>query len=190
MVILEKWNQRHSQADGFGYPARVLTENLHLLPTHGKALDLACGRGANTLCLAENTNLAVHAWDISNIAIERLREEAGARDLSIHTEVKNVTQQVIAPSSFDMILVCHFLERSLAPALIDALRPEGLLFYQTFTRDNVNDSGPSNPAMRLGDNELLELFGSLSLRVYREEQRLGAVNQGWRDLAMLVAEKV
>ena len=34
-------------------------------------------------------------------------------------------------------MVSRFLERCLAPALIDALKPEGLLLYQTFTHVTV-----------------------------------------------------
>ncbi len=52
--LAEKWNRRYAEADGSGEPARVLTENIHLLTPGGKALDLACGRGANALIMAEN----------------------------------------------------------------------------------------------------------------------------------------
>ena len=184
----KKWNRRHRQVEGLGSPARVLTENLHLLPARGDALDLACGRGVNALLLAE-AGLAVQAWDISRVAIDRLMEEAGARGLAIRASVRDVTRRPPEPASFDVILVSHFLDRGIAPALIDALRPGGLLFYQTFTRDAVSDSGPSSPGMRLGENELLALFRPLRLRVYREEGRLGDTGRGWRDRAMLVAEK-
>lgn len=186
----EKWNNRHSQADGIGSPARVLTENFHLLPEQGRALDFACGRGANALCLAEKSVLDVHAWDISNVAIARLQMEADARGVAVHTEIRDVTQEILQPLSFDLILVCHFLERSLAPALMDALRPGGLLFYQTFACMVNSNCGPSSPTMRLQDNELLNLFRPLHIRVYREEQKLGDISRGWRNLAMLVAEKV
>ena len=185
----KKWNQRHSKAEGLGRPANVLTENLHLLPVQGDALDLACGRGINALQMIE-AGLIVQAWDISSVAVERLTAEAQAKGLIIQALVRDVTQQPPEPASFDVILVSHFLDRSIAPALIDALRPGGLLLYQTFIRNAVSDSGPSNPDMRLGDNELLELFRPLRLRIYREEGKLGDITQGWRDLAMLVAEKV
>jgi hypothetical protein len=88
-----------------------------------------------------------------------------------------------------VIVVSHFLDRSLAPAIIAALRPGGLLFYQTFSRVAVTDRGPEDPAFRLAENELLELFKPLKVRIYREEGRLGDTSQGWRDIAMLVAEK-
>lgn len=93
------------------------------------------------------------------------------------------------PGSFDLILVSYFLERALAPAIIQALRPGGLLFFETFCVDAVSDSGPSNPAFRLGRNELLALFRPLEVVFYREEGRIGETRLGVRDIAQLVARK-
>ncbi len=186
----EKWNCRHAQADTVIKPARVLTENLHLLPLVGNALDLACGRGGNAFCLAEKTKLSVNAWDISDVAIDKIRSEAKVRGLAINAQVKDVSCQPPKPNSFDVIVVTHFLDRSLVPALMDALCLGGVLFYQTFTQTAVSHEGPSNPEMRLEDNELFELFKPLRICVYREEGMLGDVKQGWRNLAMLVAEKI
>ncbi len=188
--IRKRWNQRHRQAEGSSRPAKVLEENLHLLPPTGNVLDLACGRGGNALYLAEKTRLSVDAWDISDIAIDNIISEANSRGLPVTARVRNVSQHPPTPNSFRAIIVTHFLDRALAPALIDALSPGGVLFYQTFIRAAVGDGGPSNPEVRLADNELLELFHGLRLRVYREEGRLGDLKQGWRNLAMLVAEKI
>jgi len=188
--VREKWNGRHRQMDGAGKPAKVLTENLHLLPLAGNALDLACGRGGNALYLAKNTRLSVDAWDISDVAIDRVKSEANNRGLAINAQVRNISLHPPKPNSFDLIVVTHFLDRALVPALMDALCSGGLLFYQTFTQTAVSHEGPSNPGMRLKDNELLELFQPLCLRVYREEGLCGNVKQGWRNLALLVAEKI
>ncbi|MES9897872.1 MAG: methyltransferase domain-containing protein [Sedimenticola sp.] len=186
--LAEKWNRRYAEADGSGEPARVLTENIHLLTPGGKALDLACGRGANALIMAEN-GLDVTAWDLSPVAIERLRSDAEAAGLQVTAEARDVISQPPVAASFDFILVSHFLERSLVSAIIAALKPGGLLFYQTFSQSAVSDSGPANPDFRLADNELLTLFQPLRPRFYREERKLGDIARGCRDLAMLVAEK-
>jgi hypothetical protein len=60
----------------------VLVEFQHLLPDHGVALDLAAGLGGNALLLAWY-GLATHAWDISPVAMERLRGFAAERGLSV-----------------------------------------------------------------------------------------------------------
>ncbi len=186
--IRQKWDARHFEAEGLGNTARVLTENIHLLPASGQALDLACGRGANALLLA-NAGLEVAAWDQSPVAIQRLNQAAEESGLQINSEVRDVVGQPPAADSCDVILVAHFLDRALTRSIIDALTPGGLLFYQTFTRKKVSENGPSDSSRRLADNELLEMFRPLQLRVYREELLLGDVSLGWRDMAMLVAQK-
>jgi tellurite methyltransferase len=185
-----KWDSRHSDPDKQPSVAEVLMHNRHLLPPAGYALDLACGLGGNALFLAE-LGLTVSAWDLSPVAIERLREMAKGKGLSnLTAEARDLEQAPPAAASFDVIAVSYYLDRALAPQIIDALKPGGLLFYQTFTRIAVGSEGPSNPDFRLGDNELLQLFERLKIRVYREENRLGELTQGTRDVAMLVAEKV
>jgi len=186
--IREKWDARHAKAEDLGNQARVLTDNLHLLPTAGRALDLACGRGANALLLAES-GLEVHAWDQSPVAIRRLTQAATETGLCIECAVRDVVRQPPSADSYDVILVAHFLDRSLAGPIVQALKAGGLLFYQTFTRTRVSEAGPSDPDMRLADNELLCMFKSLHPRAYREELLLGDLSRGWRDMAMLVAQK-
>jgi SAM-dependent methyltransferase len=109
---------------------------------------------------------------------------------NLQAEVRDVEQAPPPSASFDVIVVSYYLEPTLAPQIAAALKPGGLLYYQTFTRIAVGSEGPSNPAFRLHDNELLQLFSGLRLRVYREENRLGDLTRGTRDLAMLVAERV
>jgi SAM-dependent methyltransferase len=124
------------------------------------------------------------------VAIERLQGFAAEAGIThLRAEVRDVEKQPPVPASFDVIVVSYYLERSLIPKLIEALKPGGLIFYQTFTAIAVAEEGPSYPAFRLGDNELLDLFIPLKLRVYREENRLGDLQSGARDIAMLVAER-
>ncbi len=183
-----KWNTRYRNSRIIPEPARVLQENQHLLPPHGRALDLACGLGANGRLLSEH-GLETLAWDLSPVAIERCNTLSKAAGVSLRGEVHDVIKHPPSPKSFDVIVVSHFLERALAPVLCTALRPEGLLFYQTFTKARTDDTGPSNPCFRLDDNELLHLFASLKVLVYREEGRVGNVQLGLRNHAMLVAQK-
>ncbi len=185
----EAWDERYRDAVVGAEPARVLLENHHLLPQRGRVLDLACGLGANTLFLAES-GLDVTAWDFSVVAIEKLHAAAVSRKLSVTAKVRDVTAQPPEPQSFDVIVVSRFLDRSLVPYLIEALRPGGVIFYQTFMLEAIDKTiGPKNPVFRLAQNELLELFKSLHLLCYREEGQAGDVSQGFRNEAMLVAEK-
>lgn len=184
-----QWDSRHADPQLQPKAAEVLSENRHLLPSHGQALDLACGLGGNAILLAE-AGLEVSAWDLSPVAIERLIQSATERQLSnLKAQVRDVEISPPSPNSFDVITVSFFLDRPLVPHLISSLRPGGVIFYQTFIRHMVTGRGPSNPDFRLGENELLSLFTSLSVRFYREEARLGDLSMGVRDIAMLVAQK-
>jgi SAM-dependent methyltransferase len=188
-TLQEKWNRRYAAAEGEPRAAQVLRENAHLLPSSGDALDLACGLGGNALCLAQ-AGLSVQAWDVSTVAIEALQARAAADNLPLYASLRDVLERPPAPASFDVIVVSYFLDRMLAPALSAALRPGGLLFYQTFVQDKVSPQGPKNPEFLLAENELLSLFTGLRVRVYREEGRLGLVNQGLRNEALFVGQQL
>ena len=105
---------------------------------------------------------------------------AGAREC-------DVSAQPPAPASFDVIVVSRFLDRELFPALLAALRRQGLLFYQTFTADKDPAVGPSSPDYLLRRGELLRLCAGLRPVLYREEGRLGDLQRGFRNEAMLIA---
>lgn len=187
--LQKKWDKRYRESSS-NEPkaAQVLWENRHLLPKTGDALDLACGLGGNSLLLAE-AGLQVQAWDLSPVAVEVLQSRSAHGMDNLQAEVRDVLTHPPQPASFDVIVVSYFLERSLAQALCAALRPGGLLFYQTFVRDKVNQEGPSNADFLLAENELLSLFAGLRLRVYREEGRLGDTKQGLRNEALFVGQK-
>ena len=169
-------------------PCEVLLQNTHLLPSGGKALDFASGLGVNALLLAKH-GFDTYAWDISNIALEKLKHHATLNKLSITTEIRDVEQYPPCSNSFDIIVVANFLHRPSFSALLAALRPQGLLFYQTFVEDKASQIGPTNPKFLLKKNELLALCKGLEVLVYREEGVQGDIAQGWRNQAMIVAKR-
>lgn len=190
--IEKKWNDIYATDDPSTLQqtkaAYVLQEYAYLLPRSGLALDLACGLGGNAQFLA-NHGLQTHAWDISEKAIIRLQTFCKEKSISIITEVRDIEQQPPVGNSFDVICVSYYLERNLTQNIIDSLRPNGLLFYQTFIKEKVSDNGPGNPLYRLQPNELLTLFSSLHILIYQENGTVGDTSKGLRDTALLVAQK-
>lgn len=188
--VRARWERIHAAAAEAGPPeaARVLAENAHLLPTTGRALDLASGPGGNALLLAR-VGLETHAWDIAPTAIARLERQAAALGLTIQAATRDVEAAPPPPGGFDVIVVSRFLSRPLAGALIAALRPGGLLYYQTFTREKAFAGGPSNPDYLLAPGELLRMFSALRPVTYREEGWLGDVRRGFRNQALFVGLK-
>ena len=188
MDIKDKWNERYKSATHEPQAARVLSEFLHLLPSSGHALDLACGRGANAVLLARQ-GLQVDAWDIADIPIADLQKLALEKQLNIHAEVRDVETQPPEPNIFDVIVVSYFLDRKIIPALIMALKPEGLVYYQTFKQQHVSERGPKSTGYRLAEQELLQLFSGLQVLLYHEEGRVGNIQKGFRDEAMFIGRK-
>lgn len=189
-IDAEKWNAIYSSGKYGKYePTRILHDYAHLLPKSGNALDVACGTGSNALFLARH-GLKVSAWDISEQAIKILNEKASQLGIHIETKICDVVNEPPAENSFDVIVVSYFLERKLIPELIKALNYEGLLFYQTFSRERIDDTGPSNNDYRLARNELLELCHNLKIILYHEEGLVGNTQQGFRNEVMLIGQRL
>lgn len=190
MIELQlKWDAIYTENTETPKASEVLLCNQHLLPTHGNALDLACGLGGNALFLAQQ-GLQLEAWDISGIALAKLGELAQKQNLPITTHHCLITADLLPKNQFDVIVISRFLDRSLCNAIMAALKTEGLLFYQTFTRNKVDQQGPSNPDYLLDCNELLRLFSPLNLIFYQEFGRTGNLQHGNRNEASYIGQKL
>lgn len=179
-------------------PASIVCELLPLLPS-GPALDLACGTGRNALFLAARGQ-RVTAVDFSGVALEVL--EVRARSLQVPVRRSKSFHDVhgthrqglellhadlerahLPPHAYDLIVCVEFLQRSLFPQMVSALRPNGVLLFETFTRAQLEfPGGPRNPAFLLEIGELRDAFPGLGVLFYRELR----AGQG---IASLVARK-
>ena len=186
--LSDKWNKVYQSATSKAEPAAVLAENLFLLPEKGAALDLASGLGANALLLAKQ-GLTTQAWDISAIAMRRLQQQADAHALPVKTFTREITPYSFSSSCFDVVVVSRFLDRSICNAIMESLKSDGLLFYQTYTQQKVMEQGPENPRFLLAENELLQIFSSLKLVYYRENAGLGMIKKGLRNEAQFIGQK-
>lgn len=185
----KKWDARYQKQPVVRpVAAEVLSENLHLLPETGDALDLACGLGGNALVLAK-CGLNTSAWDISPIALQQLDATSLKSGYTINTKVCDVVEFSPQANSFDVIVVSRFLDRHLFPALIEALRLGGVLFYQTFTRENIGNGGPSNKSFLLEANELLRLLPGMKVLSFRDEGQQGNKTRGLRNESWIVVKK-
>ncbi len=189
---LKKWNEAYKDADfTAAKAATILTNNAHLLPSKGNALDLACGRAGNASFLAKmkENDFQIDAIDFSSIVIESLKDYAVKNGLSITPILRDIEADGLSNKKYDVIVVSYFLNRSLFPKIIDALKPKGLLFYQTWSQEKIDDSGPSNPNFRLSSSELLTLCSEMKILLYREEGNTGNISAGSRNEAMIIAQK-
>lgn len=156
----------------------------------GPVLDLACGLGRHALAAAEY-GLPTLAIDRNARALEFLDAQRKAKKLPIlcaRADLEAHNTIPVAPGSCGAILVFCFLYRPLAPAIVNALAPGGILLYQTFTEKQQQlGYGPTNPAFLLRENELPRLFPRLAVLSYREGRDESASRP--RHVAQLVARK-
>ena len=166
-------------------PAAWVTEHAHLLSRSGLALDVACGRGRHAFWLASH-GCSVIALDRDAEAIDQLQREAASRRLPIIGAVRDLESgsPSIGTGLFDTIVVVHYLHRPIFPSLIDALRPGGVLVYETFTRQQAARGRPTNPAFLLMEGELRRLVEPLHILDWREGEFEG------RDVSSVVARKL
>jgi SAM-dependent methyltransferase len=150
-------------------PCLWLTANAHLLPQTGDALDVACGSGRHALWLAER-GLRTTAVDRDADRIQALNAEAMRHNLPLKAEVIDLESATFqfTPDVHDVVVVVHYLHRPLFPSLIAALRPGGLLVYETFTRAQAARGRPTNPAFLLEPGELLTRVQPLEVLASRE----------------------
>ncbi|MGR8931504.1 MAG: class I SAM-dependent methyltransferase [Gammaproteobacteria bacterium] len=188
MIELQaKWDRLYANNRTTPKPAEVLETHQELLPKRGKALDLACGLGGNAILLA-GCGLSVDAWDISGFALSHLEEEATRRRLTVTCRQCSIASDIMPTHCYDVIVISRFLDRSLSNEIMAALKPAGLLFYQTFTRTKTDDSGPNNPDYLLNRNELLRLFAPLTVVYYQEYARIGDLTVGNRNEACFIGQ--
>lgn len=123
-----------------------------LVAAGGRVLDVACGYGRNARYLA-GRGLTVAAVDRDAAALAELQGIPG-----IETTVADLEAAPwpYAAGSFDAVVVVNYLHRPLFPHLLGALRPGGVLIYETFMRGNERFGRPSNLNFLLAPGELLE----------------------------------
>jgi len=142
------WEERHRQ-HAPGEPEPSVLEFMSLLP-RGRALDVAAGGGRNSIALAR-AQIRVVAVDVSRNAVNSLAQIARNQELLIEPVVADLEQSFpFRPGSFDIVLNVSFLVRGLLPILKKALRPGGVLLFDTFLVDQAATGHPRDPRFLLG----------------------------------------
>ena len=166
---LASWNQRHADASTDPPEACYLVaQYLGRLPRTGRAVDIACGRGGNSLALAR-AGLETFAWDYSPVALDFLRQQAAAQNLRIHCQLVDLEHpDALSCPAFDVVVVSHYLHRPLLSRLQEMLLPGGWLLYQGYLSTPRPLSGPGDPRFRLMPGELPRLLDKVQLLYYEE----------------------
>ena len=151
LVDKERWNKKYTNTL---LPQNIIevVDNYANEAKGNKALDIACGMGRNSKLLASK-GFEVHALDISEVAIETLRNEK-----NIEAKIVDFDAYTLEENSYDLIVCTYFLERKLFPQIENALKEDGIFIFETFMHDEANTKVPSNKAFLLNKGELKEIF--------------------------------
>jgi SAM-dependent methyltransferase len=126
--------------------------------------------------------------DRSAEALEAVRQQLAERKLPGTPWQIDLEQEGSTPlqgRQFSAIIVFRYLHRPLFPALMRAVRPGGLVIYETFTTANRRFGRPDNPDFLLKTGELNAIFREWHC-IHSFE---GVKNNPDRAIAQIVARK-
>ncbi len=156
-------------------------------------LDLACGQGRNGLFLTRH-NVPVTFADNNEAHLQSIPPALAAAGISpqssecwlVDFEAEcRAGNNPLSGKSFDAIMVFNYLYRPLFASIREAIRPGGLIIYQTFTVKQKQFGRPNNLDFLLQVGELREEFSGWEI-VHDFE---GVVSNPDRAVARLIAEK-
>lgn len=142
-----------------------------VVPTSGRALDVACGLGAQSVWLAHR-GLHVVSLDVSEVAIDATRQLASQYHLEHQVDARRVDLDAGLPgdiSELDVIVCQRFRGVELYPQLVDRLRIGGVLALTVLSAVGCDSPGPFHaPA-----GELIAAFTALPVDVLHQVEADG-----------------
>ncbi len=152
----------------------------------GPVLDLACGSGRNGLYLA-SLGAEVVLCDRYVQALEHAQRQARDLGLSIATWLVDLEAggDPLPPKAYGGIIVFRYLHRPLFGSIRRALKPGGVLAYETYTLDQPRFGKPTNPDFLLRPGELREAFTGFEI-IHAFE---GILEQPTRAAAQIVCRR-
>jgi 2-polyprenyl-3-methyl-5-hydroxy-6-metoxy-1,4-benzoquinol methylase len=162
-----RWDERHREGGGRPAPPPVLAHVVHLFPTEGTAMEVACGRGEAAVWLARR-GLEVWASDVSEVAIgaaRRLAERCGVAhrcQFQVHDLDDGLPSE---PPVADLVLCHMFRDPRLYGPMAERLRPGGILAVAT-----LSEAGGEPGRFRARPGELPDAFARLEILEAGESQ--------------------
>jgi tellurite methyltransferase len=176
MDTSRKWNTKHKeQLEQKKEPtANRRLEGLSSYLNGGRALDIACGLGGNSLFLAKK-NYQVQAVDISDIAIAYIQDQTAKRKLSIDPQkcdLTDINKLQWSSDTFNLVVITYYLDRELLPIIKRIITENGYFFMETYFQSPQDNQKISNK-YKLEPQELLSEFKDWKILYYEENEQEG-----------------
>lgn len=169
---LSKWNQRYLE-DSYrkNNPVSLVRDWLQKMPS-GKALDVACGAGRNSLFLAA-AGYRVDAIDISPEGLKKARQSATEQGLEVNWIEHDFDRPYSFDTDYDVILVMWYVNLGLLRRLGDCLAPGGVILCEEHLITDEDVIGPSSNDFRVAPGALRDAVSGLELLLYEESIEIG-----------------
>lgn len=146
-----------------------------LIPSTGRAIDIACGSGAQTLWLAER-GLEVVALDVSPVALDLLRAAAAASGYAHRIEGRLSDLDDGLPDDLrdvDVIVCQRFRGTGLYSQIVDRLRPGGVAVVTVLSAVGLDGApGPFHASA----GELIDAFSRDDVEIVEHTEAAGAAS--------------
>ena len=140
---LSGWDERYAKQAAHWTPTPLLVETAKKL-TPGRALDLACGSGRNAIWLAE------HGWNVTAVD----RSPVSIPGVDTHVADLEKHEFAIAEDSWDLIVVCYYLQRDLFEPIKRGVKRGGVALAIV----HIFESGHEQSRFSLKPGELADYF--------------------------------
>lgn len=136
----------------------------------GPVVELACRRSSKALELAQEDH-QVMAVDISDVALTALKEEAQRRGLAEQFTFVQADLRDWNPgyAQFAMVLCVRYWEKCVFRSACQALMPDGLIVWETFTTSHLKAHPGFNPEWCLEADEPACLLPSDFKMLWQED---------------------
>ena len=164
----ETWNARYAASElVWSAGPNVFVEEICRDLAPGRAIDLAAGEGRNAIWLAERGWDAT-AVDYSDVAIDKARQLAARRGVTITTEVADLERYEPAPGAYDLVLVAYLqLPHDRLDAILRraaaAVAPGGTFLLVCHDRENLDrgHGGPQDPDVLTTPDQVVATLDTL-----------------------------
>jgi len=122
------WEKRYQKGERVNDEPHPLVTGFASKLVPGRALDVASGAGRHAIWLAER-GWQVTAVDNSPTAMQILQQRSRDKAVLIHSIVADLERHefVIERESYDLIVVCNYLQRDLFPSIRSGTRIGGIV---------------------------------------------------------------
>lgn len=196
----QHWDERFGASElPYGEePSLFLVELADRLPVRGRALAPGDGGGRHGVWLAAR-GLDTTSLDYSPIALQRAREFAARRRVTLHTLQADVETWTWPEASFDVVVSVYLhlqppIRRRVHAAMLRSLQPGGWVVLEAFHVEQMafTSGGPRDPVLLYTEELLRDDFHDAELVELRKDRvnlDEGPLHRGEGVLVRLAARR-